>query len=351
MRGPKATWVSEPAITLCRMTDESLLLSSKMPSASPIMDLAVVEVRGGTLVVCADFNGAVWTWDPVGDVWQERPLVYAFAEDPLAAEYPDAENEIDSVAAAVYNGRVVLAAGGDEQAAAFWDLESGGLLRGTTHDVDYLGAVTTVRGEGPPRFVTGTQYGGEVLVWGLPVQAPVELTNDDPDTNLSSLATAWVDGRSLVAAGGSGIDVWDLARNEHLASLCPDDGAVQAVSISQLDGRPIVAAASDPGELYVWELSGDNDEPIHEPVTGHEDRILAMDTSVVGDRCVAVTASIDETLRIWDLAQGLNIGAPLIGHRSRVEAVLTTVLRGRHVVLSAGRDGVIRVWDLAALLR
>ncbi|MFG2136403.1 WD40 repeat domain-containing protein [Streptomyces sp. NPDC048650] len=333
------------------MTDESLLLSSKIPSASPIMDVAVVEVRGRTLVVCADFNGAVWTWDPVGDVWQEPPLVYAFAEDSLAAEYPDAENEIDSVAVAVHNGRAVPAAGGDEQAVAFWDLESGGLLRGTTYDVDYLGAVTTVRGVEPPRFVTGTQYGGEVLVWGLPVRAPVELVNDDPDTHLSSLASAWVDGRSLVAAGGSGIDVWDVAQNEHLASLCPDDGAVRAVSVSQLDGRPIVAAAADPGELYVWELSGDNDEPIHEPLTGHGDRVLAMDTSVVGDRCVAVTASVDETVRIWDLAQGVGIGAPLIGHRGRVEAVLIAELRGRHVVLGAGRDGVMRIWDLAALLR
>ena len=154
-----------------------------------------------------------------------------------------------------------------------------------------------------------------------------------------------------MAAAGSGVDVWDLTRNEPVVRLTPDNGLVQAVSVSQLDGRPIVAAAAAPGELYVWELSGDGDEPIHDPVACHDDRILAMDACVVGDRCVAVTASQDETVRIWDLARGAGVGAPLMGHPSRVEAVLTTVLRGRHVVLSAGRDGVIRVWDLAALLR
>ncbi|MFC9750325.1 hypothetical protein [Streptomyces niveus] len=52
------------------------------------------------------------------DEWQERPLAYAFAEDPLAAEYPDAENDIDSVAVAVSGGRVVVAAGADEQGMA-----------------------------------------------------------------------------------------------------------------------------------------------------------------------------------------------------------------------------------------
>ncbi len=76
-----------------------------------------------------------------------------------------------------------------------------------------------------------------------------------------------------------------------------------------------------------------------------------MDTCTVGGRCIAVTASKDETVRIWDLAEGAGIGGPLIGHGSSVEAVVTTVLRGRQVAVSAGRDGAIRVWDLAALLR
>ncbi|MFC7715409.1 hypothetical protein [Nonomuraea recticatena] len=63
-------------------------------------------------------------------MWQERPLTFACAGDPLAARYPDAENDVDSVAAVVSGGRVILAAGGDEQGFAFWDLESGELIRG-----------------------------------------------------------------------------------------------------------------------------------------------------------------------------------------------------------------------------
>ncbi|MGY0057551.1 hypothetical protein ACWY4P_13450 [Streptomyces sp. LZ34] len=335
------------------MSDALLLLSSDIPSACPITDLALVEAGGGgPVVVCADFDGAVWTWDPLRDEWRKRPLAYAFAEDPRAAQYPDAENEIGSVAAAVSGGRVVLAAGGDEQAPAIWDLESGALLCGTTYDADYLGAVATVRGEGPPRFVTGSQYGGEVVVRGVSGDAsPVELPGEEDD--ITSLATAWIGGRSLVASGGLGIDVWDLARNEPLARFSPYDGEVRAVSLARLDERPIVAAASGSDEVYVWELSeGDDDaEPIHDPIAGHEDRVRAMDTVEAGGRSLAVTGAKDETVRIWDLAAGEQVGAPLIGHRGGVEAVLTATLRGRHVVLSTGRDGTIRVWDLPALLR
>ncbi|MFD5700276.1 WD40 repeat domain-containing protein [Streptomyces lasiicapitis] len=347
------------------MSDSPLLLSSRIPSSCPIKDLSVVDAGAGPQVVCADSWGAVWTWEPLRDEWRKRPLVYAFTGDPLAAQYPDAENEIDTVAAAVFKGRVVLAAGGGEQSPALWDLESGELLRGTTYDEPYVGAIATLRGEGAPRFVTGSQYVGQLLVWEPSGQVPpVEVANDLYD--ITSLAAAWIDGRSLVASGGDGVvDVRDPARNEQVASFTPDDGDVRAVALSKsnssstsasrLGDRPLVVAATDAAELYVWELSGNasgngDHEPVHDPITGHEDDILTLDTAAVGDRRIAVTGAADQTVRVWDLAEGTAVGAPLSGHQDDVEAVSTTTLRGRDVILSAGGDGAIRAWDLAALL-
>ncbi|MFD0417704.1 hypothetical protein [Streptomyces sp. NPDC127108] len=330
------------------MHETPLLLTSHIPSAAAIKDIAVVETGTGPQVVCADSGGTVWTWDPSRDVWHERQLTYAFTGDPLAAQYPDAENEIDKVAAAVCDGRVVLAAGGDEQAPALWDLETGELLRGATYDEPYLGAIATVRGDGPPRFVTGSQYVGRLLLWEPSGRTPpAEVPNDLYD--ITSLATAWVDGRSLVASGGDQVDVWDLARGEQVASFDSCDGDVRDVSFSRLDDRPVVVAATDSGEVYVWDLAGDgDDEPVHDPISGHEGAVLTLDTAAVGDRPLAVTGSEDGTVRLWDLAEGTAIGAPLTGHQAAVEAVLTTTLRGRDVALSADRDGAVRVWDLAA---
>ncbi|MET7718625.1 hypothetical protein [Streptomyces sp. NPDC005407] len=330
------------------MSDAPVLLSSEIPSSSLIIDLAVVEVGGGPLVVCADRDDAVWTWDPQRDLWQKRPLTYAFAEDPLAVEYPDAENELNSLAAAVSGSRVLLAAGGHEQGSALWDLESGELLRGAMYGEPYVGSMATVKGEGPPRFVTGSDAG--VLVWGLSAEEPpVELPDSDIH-GICTVATAQINGRSLVVAGGSDVGVWDLARDEQLASFYPDDGSIEAVAVSQIADRPIVVAAADPGQVYVWGLSEDEgDEPIYDPIVGHEGGVSAMDTATVGDRSLAVTGGADATVRIWDLAEGAGVGAPLTGHRGGVAVVRTTMLSGREVALSAGLDGVIRAWDLAAL--
>ncbi|SOD61610.1 WD domain-containing protein, G-beta repeat-containing protein [Streptomyces zhaozhouensis] len=327
------------------MTDERLILSSAVPGNPRIDGLAVVEVDGSPLVVCTGFY-TLWCWALLQNDWEERPLAYAFAEDPRAAEYPDAKNDIGSVAMAVFDGRVVVAAGGDEQAAAIWDLDSGELLRAPTDEL-YVASIATVKGEGPPLFVasSGIHWDG-VRVWGLSgEEPPVELDAG----SIWGLATASVDGRSLVAGGGEeGVEVWDAATGEQVASFYVDDEErAYAVALSQLDGRPVVVAGTDSGKVYVFDLSGDeDDDPIHEPSTGHEGSINALDATVVGDRAVAVTGGEDGTVRIWDLANGRQVGPPLTGHDWSVEAVVVTTMQDRPVALTAGRDGVVRIWDL-----
>ncbi|MES4903417.1 MULTISPECIES: hypothetical protein [unclassified Streptomyces] len=320
------------------MSDTRLVLSSVAPGGR-IDDLAVVDVDGEPLVVCTGFY-KLWTWAPLRDEWLERPLAYAFAE------YPAAENDIDSVAVATFDGRVVLAAGGDEQGAAIWDLHSGELLPGTAYNTPYVSSIATVKNEGPPLFVasSGVHWDG-VRVWGPGGEPPTELEAGC----VWGLATARIDGRSLVAGGEEeGVTVWDVANGEQVASFYVDDGQeAYAVGFSQLDSRPVVVAGTDSGQLYVFDLFGnEDDEPVHEPATGHEGRINALDIAMVGDRAIAVTGGEDGTVRIWDLAGGRPIGPSLTGHDASVEAVAVTTMRDRPVALTAGRDGVVRVWDL-----
>ncbi|MEV7099396.1 hypothetical protein AB0M80_41875 [Amycolatopsis sp. NPDC051045] len=348
------------------MADLPLLLSSSVPSGSGIDDLAVVDVAGAVLVVCVA-DSTVWTWNPARDEWRKRPLAFAHAGDPLFAEYPDADNEIDSVAAAVVDGRIVLAAGGDEQEPAFWDLDSGRLLHAVPSCGAYLAGVAAVQGPGPVRFVTATQNADEVQVWQTPFDEPPVLLQDY--SNVSKLATAWINGESLVAGVDQGVVVWDLARPGQWLRLgtSGDAGTLKSVAWSRLDDRPVVVGGSSAGELWVWALGAEdlrrplNDledvEPLYDPIVGHEDRIVALDTITVGGRSLAVTGSQDTTVRVWDLAERAMVGGPVVGgrlvanNRSRVISVVTTMLQGRPVVLSSSRlHSTIRVWDLAALL-
>jgi WD40 repeat protein len=345
--------------------DIPLLLSSSVPSGSGIDDLAVVDVDGAVLVVCVA-DSTVWTWNPARDEWRKRPLAFAHAGDPVFAEYPDADNEIDSVAAAVADGRIVLAAGADEQEPAFWDLDSGQLLHAVPSCGAYLAGVAAVEGPGPVRFVTSTQNADEVQVWQMPFDEPPVLLEDY--WALPNLATTWVYGHLLVAgAAQEEVVVWDLARpGQHLGleSTGDDPGTV---SWSRLDDRPIVVGGSSAGELWVWALSAEElrrplddleeVEPLYDPIVGHEGRIVALDTITVGGRSLAVTGSQDTTVRVWDLAERVMVGGPVVGgrqvanNRSRVISVVTAMLQGRPVVLSSCRlDSMIRVWDLATLL-
>ncbi|MEW9550692.1 hypothetical protein [Nonomuraea sp. NPDC050783] len=316
------------------------------------MDFTLVETGGGPLVVCADSGyGGVWTWDPLRDVWQERPLAFACAGDPLAARYPHADNDLRSVAAVMSAGRVVLAAGGDEQGVAFWDLESGELIRGARFDDPYLAAVTEVRGEGPPLFVTATQYAEEILVWGPSAEAPVELLNEIGP--VACLAASHAPGFSLAAAGGAdeGIAVWDLSADGEVRTFDTEGERVLAVSLAGPAGDPLLVAGVEE-EIHVWGLAdAHGDDAPRDRLTGHEGAVEAVDTAVIGERALAVSGGADGTVRLWDLATGTQLGDPLVGHEGGVETVRIAVLHGRHVALSAGRDSRINVWGLQAVAR
>ncbi|MGA4992846.1 WD40 repeat domain-containing protein [Nonomuraea bangladeshensis] len=282
-------------------------------------------------------------------MWQERPLAFACAGDPLTAQYPHADNDIHAVAAVMSGGRVVLAAGGDEQGCAFWDLDSGELIRGARFDDPYLAAITEVRGEGPPLFVTATQYAEEILVWGPSAEAPLELVNELG--RIACLTASHSLGFLLAAAGGmdEGVAVWDLTAGEEVRMFDTDEKRVLAVSLTRLTGDPILVAGVE-DEIQVWGLTDEHgDDPIRDPLTGHEDAVEAMDTAVVGERALAVSGGADATVRLWDLTTGTQLGDPLIGHKGRVDTVRTAILKGRHVALSAGRDGRINLWDLETL--
>jgi WD40 repeat protein/serine/threonine protein kinase len=75
---------------------------------------------------------------------------------------------------------------------------------------------------------------------------------------------------------------------------------------------------------------------------GHEDQVLGVAVGPAGAR--ALTAGLDATVRIWDLA-ARRAEAVLAGHEGAVTAV---AFAGPARALSAGRDRSVRVWDLAA---
>ena len=64
-----------------------------------------------------------------------------------------------------------------------------------------------------------------------------------------------------------------------------------------------------------------------DPLTGHTGAVRAVAAAVLDGRPVAVSASDDATVRVWDLATGAPVGDPLTGHTGGVRAVAVGAAR------------------------
>ncbi|GAA3135640.1 hypothetical protein GCM10010466_28020 [Planomonospora alba] len=118
--------------------------------------------------------------------------------------------------------------------------------------------------------------------------------------------------------------------------------AVNAVAVTELDGRRVVVSGSGDQTVRVWDLA--TGQQIGRPITDPAGPIFAMAVTQLDDRTVAVTGGFGKAMRVWDLATGKQIGRPL--EIAEVSSLAVTKLDGRPVVLSGSADETVRVWDL-----
>ncbi|MFC4909679.1 WD40 repeat domain-containing protein [Actinomadura gamaensis] len=314
-----------------------MITSARIPTGAAIVDHDVVRHEGETLVVCVEDGGEVFTWSPESLTWTGRPLRYAHAGDPAVAAFPDAGNELGALAAASVGGRLLMAAGGDEQEPALWDLGSGDVVGRTPLNGAYLAGVVAV----PGGFVTAEQYSEELRLWSPDGTATV-LAEAGP---VSCLATARAADRLLVLAGGEGATAWDAATWEELGSFFPDGDHLVAVTACDLAQGAALLGVTETGELYAWPLDGDGDpdEPVYGPVGVAGGAVRSIAVMSVGGRSLLVTPA-DDTVRLWDPSDGSAAGS-LGAHGQEVATVRTAIVGGRPVLVTSGGDGVVRVWD------
>jgi WD40 repeat protein/tRNA A-37 threonylcarbamoyl transferase component Bud32 len=79
-------------------------------------------------------------------------------------------------------------------------------------------------------------------------------------------------------------------------------------------------------------------------LTGHTDTITAVAFSP--DRRRLASASLDRTVKIWEVATGQELRT-LTGHAAGIVGVAFNPANGQRLV-SVGRDGTVKVWDTAA---
>ncbi|MGH9455788.1 MAG: WD40 repeat domain-containing protein, partial [Terriglobia bacterium] len=123
-----------------------------------------------------------------------------------------------------------------------------------------------------------------------------------------------------------------------LRTLTGHTGEVTAVAVTP-DGKQAVSASWD-NTLKVWDLTSGKEL---RTLTGHTGWVTAV--AVTPDGKQAISGSEDKTLKVWDLASGKELRT-LTGHTGAVTAVAVTP-DGKQAV-SASSDNTLKVWDLTS---
>ncbi|MFC3985560.1 WD40 repeat domain-containing protein [Streptosporangium jomthongense] len=282
-------------------------------------------------------------------VWPSFDLL-GHHDDPVGAA---AVGELEGRPVAVSAG-----SGPDDTTLRVWDLTTGDPI-GEPIVAHPEGVVAMALGkvDGRPVAVTGG-YDNTVRIWDLATRGlvgePIRLGNTE---RVDALAVGEVNGRAVVVVaagwGDSGYElpvwVWDLATHEPFGDpMIGHTDFVSTVALGEVNGRAVAVTGSVDGTIRMWDLT--TREQIGDPMTngaGVGDVALGR----VDGRQIAVSSD-DKDVRVWDLTTHRLIGAPMAaGHVHGVRTVVVEEINGRPVALTGGGDdenggGAVRVWDL-----
>lgn len=139
------------------------------------------------------------------------------------------------------------------------------------------------------------------------------------------------DGSKILSADENSVRVWNARNGKQVLEL---PGTEVKLARFSPDGNSIACAAGR--SISLWDARGKEMQALE----GHRDKVATFVFSSDGKQIVS--ASADETIRIWDVRSGKSIEV-LRGHKLTVHNVALTA--GDSKIVSAAYDQTIRIWD------
>ncbi|KAE8717436.1 putative F-box and wd40 domain protein [Hibiscus syriacus] len=152
----------------------------------------------------------------------------------------------------------------------------------------------------------------------------------------ASILFEYNSGKLISGGQNRSIKMWDTSTGSLIQNLSGCLGSVLDLSITH-DNRFIIAASSS-NNLFVWDV---NLGRVQHTLTGHKDKVCAVDVSKVSSRHV-VSAAYDRTIKVWDLQKGYCTYTIVFHSNCNALCFSTDGL----TVCSDHVDGNLRLWDI-----
>jgi WD40 repeat protein len=247
---------------------------------------------------------------------------------------------VSALAALAVNGRIILASGGHDQTARFWNPLTGARL-GSLEQIDWVRAVCAVAVRG--RVLIAIASYRTVHLWN-PGTGRVLRTLDGHTRAIRALAPLRFEGRELLASAGDDNDIriWDPATGECERRLTGHTDTVSALNQVTVAEDVLLASASHDRTARLWDLTADRRTPIP---GGRSVRVDAACPVTVDHRqLVATTAADNGTVRLWDPATGAVEGT--IDNRTHeINGLCGVKLDDAQLIATANRSGIVKLWD------
>lgn len=310
---------------------------------------AVVAVTVATLpdgrvaVAAADESGTVRTWDLA-------------TRDPIGAELGTGLGLARGLATARVGKQVLGLATGSDGGLQIWDLATGARWADRLTAPEDAKPSTTGTDPGGPaiaaavranREIAITGYGNGLLFWDLRDRKAAGWVAGNQGL-VRSLAVIQREDRIVAVTGGNkAVRAWDLTAGEPSGELLiGHDGSVDAVAVIESADGTLAVSASRDRTVRVWEMAGDRLSGAQPPAEQLK-TVNAVATAMRLGRPVAITCS-HGVVQVRDLEQGTLVVPPLTGHASTVVSAAAAPLPdGGLLVVAGGWDGSIRAWSAA----
>lgn len=218
--------------------------------------------------------------------------------------------------------------------ARIWDF-------GTQNEVAVLdaheGPVTSAVFSLDGKHVVTTSDDKTAIIWTAPDGKLVRRLEGHGHKVMTAAVSA--DGTQIATgAWDKTVRIWSMATGETVRVI---QASAPVNDVAFVNGGTWVAAGGHDGKIGMWSIA---DGRLQGVLEGHRQGITKLSPLPGGNRLLS--ASIDRTLRLWDVKSGQQVSTLLHSETRTGQVYAASASPDGHRALSAGRDGRLVIWDL-----